>query len=108
MTHMPTTVGPPVGLPVTTVRELATTGGIQGGGDLSINRTFSLIESAKSYGAVGDGATDDTTALQLAIDSVKASECVLHIPAGTYKITAALSLPSGLTIEGAGRGATTI
>jgi parallel beta-helix repeat protein len=40
--------------------------------------------SVKDFGAVGDGVTDDTAAIQAAIDSgVKQ----IHIPAGAYKIT---------------------
>jgi hypothetical protein len=39
-------------------------------------------------GAVGDGSHDDTTAIQAAINTAVASNWPVHIPAGTYKITA--------------------
>jgi len=40
--------------------------------------------SVKDFGAQGDGVTDDTAAIQAALDS---GELNIHIPAGTYKIT---------------------
>jgi len=44
----------------------------------------------KDYGAVGDGVTDDTTAIETALASGKS----LFVPAGTYKLTAAITIPS--------------
>jgi hypothetical protein len=41
------------------------------------------VVSVKDFGAVGDGVTDDSTAFQLAVDSVSAGTTVL-VPAGTY------------------------
>jgi len=60
----------------------------------------------RTYGAVGDDSTDDTAALQAAIDDW-ASLTVqgeLFIPSGTYKITAALEIPytQGKAIRGDG------
>jgi Pectate lyase superfamily protein len=52
--------------------------------------------NAKVFGATGDGVADDTTELQAAIDAlVSATDSdILLIPAGTYKITSTLTLPS--------------
>ena len=62
--------------------------------------------SVKDFGATGDGVTDDTAALQAAID---ATTGVLFIPAGTYKTTSTLSwTKSDLWVEGEGEGATKI
>jgi Pectate lyase superfamily protein len=77
------------------------------------------IVSVKDFGAVGDGATDDTTAIQNALNYCTSINTLapfsLYFPAGNYKITAALVLCSGNTatitgwrITGAGRFATTI
>jgi hypothetical protein len=51
------------------------------------------------YGAVGDGSTDDTTALQDAID---ATSGILKFPVGNYdyKITAALTIDQDSTCKG--------
>lgn len=46
--------------------------------------------NVKNYGALGDGSTDDTTAINLAISA--ASGKVVFFPAGTYKISSTLSI----------------
>lgn len=52
--------------------------------------TYSMISGAytnvKDFGATGDGATNDTVAIQAAIDSLSATGGVLYFPFGTYKI----------------------
>jgi hypothetical protein len=73
------------------------------------------------YGAAGDGVTDDTAALQRALDDLgRAGKAqVLYLPAGTYRITATLELIGspddssgfgwgGVTIIGADPASTTI
>lgn len=42
--------------------------------------------NVKYFGAVGDGVTDDTDAIQDAFESVKTSGGTVYIPAGTYLI----------------------
>ena len=67
----------------------------------STNRTTQAklrdVVSVKDFGATGDGSTDDTTAIQAAIDALTSdSGGMLYFPAGTYKTT------DVLTIETAG------
>jgi hypothetical protein len=56
--------------------------------------------SVKDFGAVGDGTTDDTAAIQLALNTTTA----VYVPPGTYKITSTLNVPSNTSLIGAGRG----
>jgi hypothetical protein len=58
------------------------------------------VINARDHGAVGDGAADDTGALQRAIQD--AAGGTLFIPAGTYS-TRKLVVPSEITIMGEGR-----
>ena len=57
--------------------------------------------NAKAYGAKGDGATDDTTALQSALAAAVSGQTV-YLPAGVYIITAPLTIPTGVTLRGSG------
>lgn len=62
--------------------------------------------SAKDFGAVGDGVSTDTTAIQAAINAVSAAGGgTVYLPAGAYK-TGTLNLPQDVYLEGAGRYAT--
>lgn len=57
--------------------------------------TFSMIEGAPTnvldFGAVGNGTTDDTAAIQAAINAQPATGGSVYFPIGTYRITAALT-----------------
>lgn len=55
--------------------------------------------NVRDWGAKGNGSTDDTTVIQAAIDSGASK---VYFPAGTYKITSQLDVPSGVLIEGDG------
>ena len=79
--------------------------------------TYSMINGAQinvlDYGAVGDGVTDNTTALQAAItaaeaityDSIQTGHPTIYIPAGNY-LTGALTCTKVLAIIGDGQTAT--
>jgi hypothetical protein len=73
--------------------------------------------SVKDFGAVGDGVADDTAALQLALNWAASAGGRLFFPAGTYKITSALTLTMNaasdtsqnrVALIGAGSGCTEI
>lgn len=52
--------------------------------------------SVQDFGATGDGITDDTVAIQAAINA----SSQVNFPSGTYLITSALVLPSNATLIG--------
>ena len=56
------------------------------------------VISAKDFGATGDGSTDDTVALQAALDARAGSS--LYIPAGTYITTSVLTISAGTYVYG--------
>ena len=75
----------------------------QGGtGATSRTVTSKLQESVsvKDFGAVGDGTTDDTAAIQAAINTGAS----VYLPTGTYKITSTLTFPNTISVfRGDGR-----
>jgi hypothetical protein len=75
----------------------------------AVNRAFNLKlqenVSVMDFGAKGDGSTDDTTAIQNAINAVGATGGIVFFPIGTYNISLPLVLPAtgGLTLKGYSR-----
>jgi hypothetical protein len=65
----------------------------------TLNDKLGETPSALDFGATGDNATDDTAAVQAAINATAARGVPLRLPAGTYLCTA-LTLPSNCTIIG--------
>lgn len=90
--------------------------------------SYSMIQgavvNALDFGAVGDGTTDDTAAIQAAINyagtlatnsvaSVNPSflsveQAVVYLPAGRYSITGTLGLYPGVCLQGDGAQSTTL
>lgn len=64
------------------------------GGTGAVNRPFNEklaeILSVKDFGAIGDGTTDDTAAIQAAITA--AGTGTIYFPYGTYKVTSTLTV----------------
>jgi len=75
--------------------------------DLEALGPFPSWSDARSFGAVGDGIADDSTALQQALDDLTqpGRPVVLRLPAGTYRITRSLTITAtantyGLSVIG--------
>ncbi len=67
-----------------------------------IGYTAATTFSVKDYGALGDGATDDTRAIQKAIDAAQAGDGTVFFPAGKYIISSTLSITGAVTVQGVG------
>ncbi|MBI2513127.1 MAG: right-handed parallel beta-helix repeat-containing protein [Opitutae bacterium] len=64
--------------------------------------------SVLDYGAGGEGETDDTEALRRTIAAAqRKSGGIVWVPAGNYKVTGDIVIPSNVTIQGAGMWHTT-
>ncbi|HEY7148018.1 MAG TPA: glycoside hydrolase family 55 protein [Gaiellaceae bacterium] len=67
------------------------------------------VYDVAAFGAQGDGSTDDTNAIQAAIDSANTrGGGTVVFPAGTFRITRALTIYSQIVFRGAGMRATVI
>ncbi|MDE2438955.1 MAG: hypothetical protein KGN01_06240 [Patescibacteria group bacterium] len=71
------------------------------------------VFNVRAYGAVGNGTTDDTTAINAGWTAAKAVHGILYFPPGAYKYTSPLNFTSASSVEllgprtpGAGSGTT--
>lgn len=60
----------------------------------------------KHYGAIGNGTTDDTTAIKLAFTAAAVAGGIVYFPAGTYLITDVITIAAGVSVLGAGKECT--
>jgi hypothetical protein len=72
-----------------------------GGVQRTVEDKLRDVVSVKDFGAVGDGVTDDTAAIQAAINYAQTlvadrflSGCVVYFPAGTYLVGSTLTITS--------------
>lgn len=68
----------------------------------SLVTTAPVLVSVTDYGAKGDGVTDDTAAIQSAINAAAASGGIVLLPGGVF-IVAGLNIKSKVILQGAGR-----
>jgi len=65
--------------------------------------TSSFVVNVKDKGAKSDGQTDDTAAIQAAIDQVAGNGATVFVPDGTYMVNAVgenrLTLKSDMTLK---------
>ncbi len=78
------------------------------GGIPSVTQICAVVTDAP-YNASGDGVVDDAAAIQQALDDCGAAGGgVVLAPAGTYRVTVGLALPSGVVLRGDGPDQTRI
>ncbi|CAG5137551.1 uncharacterized protein ALTATR162_LOCUS145 [Alternaria atra] len=64
------------------------------------NSPVSDFISIRSAGARGDGSTDDSNAIQNALNSAVSSNKIVYFDQGTYKVTKTINLPPGSRVVG--------
>ena len=80
----------------------------------TLQQKFDDIVSVRDFGAKGDGVTDDTTAINRALIQLYTREVnseirrSLFFPAGTYKVTDTIKVPSYAKLHGEGAKSSTI
>ena len=78
--------------PRPTYRKAALGTPLEGGEDFSLPEDYGHVDVTKPpYGAKGDGVTDDTAALQKALDDNRGS--IIYLPNGIYKVSDTLKWP---------------
>jgi len=73
--------------------------GSAGAVNTSVQAKLQESVSVKDFGAVGDGVTDDTAAIQAAFAVGKNQ---VYMPAGVYKITSTITIADYYSLKGAG------
>jgi len=68
------------------------------------NTTTGNHVNARQLGAKGDGSTDDTKAIQAALENARTNGPVCYLPPGFYRLDGALTVPAGVTMCGASGG----
>lgn len=69
----------------------------------TVTNAVTGVYNVLDYGAVGDGTTDDTIAVQAAITATPYG-CVTYFPFGVYNISNTLTIGNNITLQGNGSG----
>lgn len=64
--------------------------------------------SVKDFGAKGDGVSDDTNAIKLALAVASVNKLKVNLPEGRYRVRETLTIPEGVSLVGAGRECTEV
>lgn len=59
-----------------------------------------MIDAIKDFGAMGDGSTDDTAAIQSAINAAQIVGAAVHFPPATYLVSSFLTISGKVTLQG--------
>ena len=73
-----------------------------GGTQRTIASRFQDTISVKDFGATGDGSTNDTAAIQAALNQGSTSGVSVYLPAGTYQVEDTINVKSNTHFFGAG------
>jgi parallel beta-helix repeat protein len=77
--------------------------GATGAVNRAINLKLAEIVSVKDFGATGNGTTDDSAAIQLAIDAAFVNGASVYFPAGSYLVNSQVDLKNKVSLFGAGK-----
>ena len=84
-------------------------GGVSTSLQTALSSIGGIVYNVLSYGAAGNGTTDDTTAIQAAITACNAAGGgIVWLPEGTYRTTSVLTVSDKVSLAGAGAHCTTI
>lgn len=83
-------------------------GGVSTTLQIAVAGLAGLFFNVKSYGAIGDGVADDAVAIQAAITAAAVLGGIVFFPAGTYRYTAAITVPVGVSVLGVPQGGSKI
>ena len=61
-----------------------------------------LTLNIRAFGARGDGVTDDSVAIQAALDAVPAAGAIVEVPPGTYLVSRTMAVKANTTVRGEG------
>jgi len=64
----------------------------------AVSTLITPVSNVVGYGAVGDGITDDTAAIQAAIDAAAVLGGEVYFPPGTYLITSSIVIGNGTSL----------
>ena len=79
----------------------------------AVNTGFATVDAGRflsvtDKGALGDGSTDDSSAIQAAIDEIEADGGgIVYFPEGVYAIATGLTITQPVRLVGVGRGSNT-
>ena len=100
------TTNPAFGDALVGFRQSNSAGNLSGAVGRTVHQKLQESVSVKDFGAVGDGVTDDTLAIQAAIDSLAGT---IYFPDGTYITSATLVMDNNnQTLQGSGRNKASI